>query len=246
MGKWVYEDLKLLFMNIIEVLLPRPRFCNGCGRQLKGSSEYQLCSICQSYLHRYIYLDEHHINVTPNANAVDVDVHVPDNIVNDLFVACNYDDLAKELVYKIKYKDKRECAITLALYMAKALERDGSGKEIFDCIVPVPISLRKLRKRGYNHVSLIAEELSKLLGLPVQECLIRTKDTKPQVLFNEQERWYNVKDCFICNSKLENLHVLLIDDLITTGATVFYCATELKRAGAANVTTLAFARSVRF
>jgi competence protein ComFC len=155
-------------------------------------------------------------------------------------VACCYEGIVKEMIYRIKYKDKRDIAITIGAVLADNLKQQNTA---FDLIVPVPISRKKLSSRGYNHTSLIARELASLVNIKVFECLIRIKDTKPQVLFNGSDRWYNVKGCFKCIENVQNKRVLLVDDIITTGATAHFCAEALKANGASSVTIIAFAKS---
>jgi ComF family protein len=155
-------------------------------------------------------------------------------------VACCYEGIVREMIHKIKYKDKRDIAITIGAILADRIKQQ---KTAYDFIVPVPISRKKLSSRGYNHTSLIARELASLVNIKVLECLIRVKDTKPQVLFNVSDRWYNVKGCFKCIENIENKRILLVDDVITTGATAHFCAEALKASGASSVTIVAFAKS---
>jgi competence protein ComFC len=101
-----------------------------------------------------------------------------------------------------------------------------------------------LRKRGYNQSELIASELSNIMNIPHLNAIERIKNTPSQVLFNGDMRWYNVKDAFECIADLEGKSVLLVDDVITTGATMCFCAEQLKTAGAKLVGAAAFAGSV--
>lgn len=144
------------------------------------------------------------------------------------------------MVHRLKYRDKREIAITMAAMMADAVYKNAIS---YDFIVPVPSYKKKERKRGYNQAELIARELSNITGKPVINAVIRVKDTKPQVLFDESARWYNVMDAFECSMDLKGMHILLVDDVITTGATANFCAKALKDCGAVYVAVLSFSKS---
>lgn len=155
---------------------------------------------------------------------------------------CIYEGLARELVHKLKYNDKREIAFTMAAMMHETLLNRNME---FDYIVSVPISKKRMKKRGYNHSELIGKELSDITGISVINTLERTKDTSSQVLLNVDERWYNVKGAFKHVDDLNDKSILLVDDVITTGATAHYCAEELKAAGAKKVTVVTFARTIK-
>lgn len=230
MGKWIYKEIKYCIKCFLDLIYPRPETCCGCGRELRHYSSLMLCEGCVNKISFYNDRAEDIFKSNPN-----------NNIAYDSFgIACDYEGLVRDMIHRIKYKDKRENAITIAGIMAARLT-DKTLK--FDCIVPVPISKKKMKKRGYNHIKLIAQELSGALHIPVFDCLERIKDTDPQVLFNRENRWYNVKGCFICNLSMIDKRTLLIDDIITTGATAHFCAEELKKAGAKSVTVYAFAKS---
>jgi ComF family protein len=114
-------------------------------------------------------------------------------------------------------------------------------------MVPVPLHHKRLRERGYNQSHLLAQELSKLTGLPLADnCLIRKRHTPPQARTTTvDERQSNVADAFSCRDRrLENKQVLLIDDVSTSGSTLDACAQALKAAGASSVWGLVLAREV--
>tara|TARA_B100000315_G_scaffold193844_1_gene184403 strand:+ start:9094 stop:9489 length:396 start_codon:yes stop_codon:yes gene_type:complete len=114
-----------------------------------------------------------------------------------------------------------------------------------DVIVPVPSHPRRLRSRGFNQAVLIATELGKLVDVPVvSDVLLRTRDARSQLLSpNRDDRWLNVLDNFSCGDELSGRRIMLVDDLVTTGATMSACASALKQAGASSVVGLAVARA---
>lgn len=142
------------------------------------------------------------------------------------------------MIHGLKYKDRRNTAYTMAAMIWEIVDK---SQYKFDLIVPVPIHRKKLKKRGYNQSELIAKELSNIMNIPHLNVIERVKNTPAQVLFNGDMRWYNVKDAFKCIINLEGKSILLVDDVITTGATMCFCTEQLKEAGAKFVGAAAFA-----
>jgi ComF family protein len=115
-----------------------------------------------------------------------------------------------------------------------------------DVIVPVPLHKSRYKERGYNQAALLAQGLSKLIGLPVnRKALVRHRITKTQMTLKAEERKINVSNAFVCQSTaLKGKKILLIDDVCTTGATLDACAQALKQANARAVYGLTLARAV--
>lgn len=112
-----------------------------------------------------------------------------------------------------------------------------------DIIIPVPLHLKRLRQREFNQTALIGHFISKELKIPLAiDNLIKTKETKPQSFLNRKERLVNIKGTLFAKS-IYDRDVLLIDDVITSGATIKECAKSLKKAGAKNIIVLALAHS---
>ena len=141
--------------------------------------------------------------------------------------------------------DKTDNAVVMARWLQQA------GADIFDAgvdlLVPVPLHYARLLKRKYNQSGLLAGELGRLTGLSVDyQALQKHKHTRPQVEFSGQERLKNVKGVFSVKhiEKIKGKRILLIDDVMTTGATLKECALALKKAGAKSVDALTVARVV--
>jgi ComF family protein len=114
-----------------------------------------------------------------------------------------------------------------------------------DLIVPVPVHLNRLRQREFNQTALIARHLSKIIHIPLELYALRkVRDTAPQVQMNREKRLKNLKKAFQADDIVSGKHILLIDDVITTGATAKACATSLIKAGAVEVTIAAVAYSL--
>jgi ComF family protein len=114
-------------------------------------------------------------------------------------------------------------------------------------VVPVPLHRQRERERGYNHVALIAKPLAKLLRLSYKSVLLtRTRPRPDKHLLSYEERWESVRGAFATRpgSQVDNLRVLLVDDVMTSGATLDSCAKTLRAAGARSVIGLTVARAV--
>lgn len=147
-----------------------------------------------------------------------------------------YSGEVKESLYRFKYHNRREYAKYYGAELARVY-----GAWIRACgiqaVVPIPLSRKRFRQRGFNQAEMIAKEMGKRLNLPVNcDLLFRVRDTKAQKNLNEEERKNNLKKAFKTGTnKVQLDHILLIDDIYTTGSTMNEAAKELKRAGAGEV-----------
>jgi ComF family protein len=157
-----------------------------------------------------------------------------------------YDDLARRLVSQLKYYDRLDLASTLGGWMARAgaeLLRDA------DFIVPVPLHRQRLVARRYNQAALLAEAIGRVSGKRVDPfALSRRRRTIPQVGLSRAERLTNLSGAFRvgdeAKARIAGARILLIDDVLTTGATADLAARALLRGGASAVDVLVFARVV--
>jgi len=156
--------------------------------------------------------------------------------------ALAYDDPLKRVIHRLKYERMFALAAPLADLMLTAWP-DWFGD--FDALVPVPLHAERQRARGYNQSTLLAERLAARLGLVVaEELLQRTRYTPPQVGLNAAERLDNVRGAFTAaTAGVVGRHILLIDDVYTTGATTLAAADALLLAGAGSVSAYCLART---
>lgn len=150
-----------------------------------------------------------------------------------------FDGKVREIVWNFKYNKRPDLAKYLARFMEPLFCEFGE----VDVLIPVPLHDHKLKLRGYNQSKLLAEELSKLVGVEVDcESLIRVKNTETQTNLNFEQRRDNMKDAFeVVGDGFKGKHVLVVDDVLTTGATAESCATALAKAGASCVDVLTVA-----
>lgn len=156
--------------------------------------------------------------------------------------AFRYEDAVVPLVQQLKFSGKISFVPTLAQQMADVYL--AKGMDLPDCLLPVPLHNRRLRERGYNQSIELARPLARLTGLPLScDRIIRCRHTAPQVGNRVDARRRNIRGAFGLKSPLEASHVLIIDDVVTTGSTVNELAKLLKASGVRRVGVLSLARA---
>lgn len=149
-----------------------------------------------------------------------------------------YTDCVRKGIIALKFHGRKQTALFFASYMADTIKNNYFYSDV-EAIVYVPASNNRLKKRGFNQCLLLAEEISRLTGITLyKDFIIRKKDSPPQSLAKDnRERLKNVKDVFVIsdNKMIKNKKILLVDDIITTGATLNECAKALVYAGASQV-----------
>jgi ComF family protein len=161
--------------------------------------------------------------------------------------AVRYDETARTMVQAFKYGDRLDLAPAMGRWMATA------GRELLgeaDALVPVPLHWRRLWSRRFNQAATLAQTVSRTSGVPVAHDLLkRVRATRQQVGLTQSERTRNVQGAFRvpreARPQVLGKRLLLVDDVLTSGATLDTCARILLRAGAANVDVLVFARVVQ-
>lgn len=216
-----------------------PRLCVVCGRRLQ-EGERHLCLHCIQHLPRtQFHREESQPMEQLFRGKIDADFAVS-------FFHTSPRSEYRTLLHHIKYRDGKECARYLGRLYAEELAADGVLQHI-DLIVPVPLHRHRLRKRGYNQSEWIARGLSDATGIPVDTAsLLRRKANPSQTRLSLYERWLNTRSIFALREgcDLQGRHVLLVDDIVTTGATLLACAETLQAAHPAGIAllTLSIAR----
>jgi len=216
-----------------------PRWCVGCGRE----GDF-ICPSCLQSLPRITPplcprcgLPQSRAKICPTCAGWEAEI-------NGIRSPFRFDGVIRQAIHELKYRNLRAIAGLFARLLNDYLIANPLPGEV---VVPVPLHPKRLRERGYNQSSLLAQELSKLTELPlVDDCLIRAYHSPPQArTANVDERRRNVADVFSCrDQRLKGKQVLLIDDVSTSGATLDACARALKQAGATSVWGLVLAREI--
>jgi len=150
----------------------------------------------------------------------------------------------QEAIHAFKYHGRIELDRPLATLLLTELQR---GATTFDLVLPVPLHDQRLRQRMYNQSWLIARRIARQLGRPCPtRLLLRPRDTPPQQGLSAEARRSNLRRAFAADRQVADRHVLLIDDVMTTGATARECCRALKKAGARAVTVAVLARAQAF
>ncbi len=151
-------------------------------------------------------------------------------------VPYRFNGLVKECIYELKYYSNREMARFLARQLVQSVDSNQ-----FDFISFVPTTGRNQRRRGYNQAKLLAKEISSMCDLPLVTALARVQHVD-QIGLNRNERLSAIKNNFVAIDGFSGKRVLLVDDVITTGATLNECAKTLKQAGVKSVWSIAVAK----
>ncbi len=154
-----------------------------------------------------------------------------------------YRGALRELVHLFKYRGMRPLSRPLGAWLAEVTRVEGLAE--CEAVVPLPLDPERRRARGYNQSELLAREVARRLGLPlVPQACRRVRPTAPQAGLTRAQRRANVQGAFAADPRLvRNRTVLLVDDVMTTGATLNACARTLRQAGAARVLAVTVART---
>lgn len=227
-----FKVLNILTSAFANVLAPR--LCEVCNEYL-GSKSRQLEFICDKCLDS--------IPLAPP----------PQDLINKLITFFPNDDLAlsqvcalfsvsgksdyMEIIHSLKYRGYKRAGVEFGELLGRMLIAHDFTD--YDYLVPVPIHRARKRERGYNQSSKIAEGISRVLTIPIDEqIIVRAKYTMTQTMLNAEERKYNLSKAFSAGSKCvqaKGKKVLLIDDVLTTGSTLNTCANEILTFGARRV-----------
>lgn len=145
----------------------------------------------------------------------------------------NKGSIVRQLLHRLKYESDKEVGMFFGRLMGRAI-LNIPGVEPVDLIIPLPLHPRKEKSRGYNQAWLIAEGISEVTGIKAgSNLMVRTSQTSTQTHKSRAERWQNTQGIFRVEKKenLEGRHILLVDDVITTGASLEACAKELIQCG---------------
>ena len=201
-----------------------PNICPCCGKEIDYNADF--CNDCKSNIRLY-------------SGTFDIEN-------SDGFTAyCIYDHNIDDALLKFKKDDCGNSYYAFAVGIAEAVKERGIAEKT-DIIVPIPVTERKMKARGYNQTELIAKELRFLIDKPYHNILRKVKDTKDQKSLVGAERVENVSGVFDIAPKSVDItgkRILVIDDICTTGSTLSEASKILRQNGAAEVYAAAYAKT---
>ncbi len=225
-----------------------PDDCHVCGEALREFSRVPICSRCLSdpkpFAAEFFCVS----CKTPFVNRAPLDeagqctlCRLGTKGFDAVYTYGSYEGTLRSLVHLYKYGKMEPLASNFGAMLALALPRELA----IDVVVPMPLHWWKRWQRGFNQAELLAREIARRWHAPVRMVARRKKKTTAQAGLTNAKRRANVEGAFEIRGQLDGKHVLLVDDVMTTGATASACARALKRAGAARVTLLTLARTDR-
>jgi ComF family protein len=252
-GCWVWQELQGIAGRLIDVILPR--HCYRCGQPIASAVEGSFCAACWGLIR---------LITPPYCPCCGEPFRSPMALTYSPEYRCgacratppafdraraigHYEGPLRQAIHLLKYQGKLHVQQPL-LQLAIAHFDVHFPATTFDAIIPVPLHYERLIEREFNQATVLARGLARSLNVPVLErLLVRVRSTRPQVGLTGHERRQNVRHAFRLTDPpaLADKIVLIVDDVLTTGATLGEVAKTLKAAGARQVDVFAIARVVR-
>ncbi|SHH50340.1 ComF family protein [Clostridium grantii] len=223
MGKKIFRSAKFILECVLDVIYAKDDICPGCDESIIDNQ--QLCSNCISKIKvcNEIMLLEKEIEKTI------------------CYTFSYYSGIIKKLILNLKYKSDFKSGNILAELLHNYVVKNNLQ---FDCITFVPSSKKALKKRGYNQSEFLAKKIGARCNVKTIKTMYKICETKDQIGLNKEQRWENLKNSFRIrnNIDLTGKIILLVDDVITTGATSFLCCEQLIQSNAKQVIVLSVAK----
>ena len=203
-----------MFKDFVNLIYPIQ--CAGCSSPLV-QSEKAICSGCWMELKDFDQNDQSE--------------SLYHSYIQDHYFVYRFlkNDVIQQILHQIKYNGNKTAAFVLGVELGNLIKKKQKADE--DCIlVPVPVSIKKRRKRGYNQSEVIADGISSVTNYSINnQLLIRKNSLKTQTTSNVIERWDNIENEYRPNSRLSHKsNIIIVDDVVTTGATLYHCIQALK------------------
>ncbi|MFC1590685.1 ComF family protein [Candidatus Omnitrophota bacterium] len=237
------QALNVISKNLVNLVYPL--HCQVCKTPLDPMNNYHVCPACISRIR---------VNQRPYCVRCGRSVERPDAVCAEcgrrkpcFHMARSpflYEGVIKECIHLMKYGKKVCLAKLLSRLMARFLKENAELREAADLIVPVPLFARKLRERGFNQSKVLARGICAELHIPASDALVKSRPTRPQSDLSKEGRMGNIKGAFRVRGRnsVRGKVILIVDDVLTTGATLNECASVLAASGAARINVITLAR----
>ena len=231
------EEIKNFFENILDKLFPLDITCFLCGEEIREST-HALCNDCEKEIK---FPDKICLRCgTPIYSLAKYCLTCKNNkryfkFARSLLI---YENKVASAIKKFKYENKKFIGKYLAKFMAETFYKYEKDFGEIDYLIAVPLYPSKQKERGFNQSEILADELSKIINIPVlKNNLVRIKNTQTQTKLSYKERQENLENAFkVLNwREIKNKRVILIDDVLTTGSTINHCSMVLKNSGAKEI-----------
>jgi ComF family protein len=217
----IFENISYLYNSFIGIVFPN--YCPGCGKPLSAGENY-ICLDCIVNL-PYTYFNNSRKNIV-------TELLFGRFTLEKSFSLCYYIQKGhlQHLLHNLKYNNKPEIGVELGNYLGQEMKKNNLDD--FDLMIPVPLHPKRQKTRGYNQSEEIAKGIFQIIEKEIDtKSIVRNTYTITQTKKNKYERWENVEGIFSVKNakKLENKHILIVDDVITTGSTIESLANVIKK-----------------
>ena len=226
MRSWLRAAAGKLSSALLDILCPQEVVCLCCGHALSPEDEGELCQVCIQALEALEAAQQERGWIEP-----------PEG-VDGVWCAYPYTGEARRLILQLKYAHVRKAAKPLGRAMAQLPLGEA------DMLVPVPTTKRRERERGYNQAQVLCEQMALETGMPMRCSLRRTQERRKQTGLSGFWRRRNLAGTMLADDAVRGMRVLLVDDVLTTGATMQEAARALRQAGAVGVYAAAAGKSM--
>jgi ComF family protein len=227
-----------------------PRYCLVCFISLNNTANKALCSGCRNkieFINQATSCLKCGIGLGPYVQPETLcrECFYHPQRFNRVFAVGRYENVLKELIHQFKYAKEKVLLDDLSSLLIDKYFKISSLSETIEMIIPTPIYYKKLKERGFNQSELLAERLSDVSGIPLEiNNLVKVRETPDQASLDKRARQHNLADAFSIKipERIKGKNILLIDDVLTTGATASEISRVLKKNGAKNIYVLTLAR----
>ena len=225
-----------LFLSVLV-----PSRCAGCGAARRGAGGGGICAACWEALPRFAPETTCRLCALPTGGGICRGCENAPPPIAGAVAFGPYQGALRRLVHALKFGGHDILVPPAAARLAPEVRR--AGLDAVEAVVPIPSTRGRNRERGYDPAALLGEELARRLKRRLLPALVRVKETPPQSLLNAAERRANVAGAFRARASAAGRSLLVVDDVLTTGATAFSAADALRASGARRVAVAVLART---